>query len=127
MKKLIGSKSSLLIGIAIFFAIFSISNSCTKTNMSDGGGPGPTGGPSGKNVVSVNRGGFDPAIITVVAGDTVTWTSKDGNTQSVTSDSGFFNGIISSSEIYSYKFSIVGTYQYFSRINPNLTGKVVVN
>jgi plastocyanin len=127
MKKSIGSKSRLLLDIAIFFAIFSISNSCTKTSMYDGGGPGPTGGPSDKNVVSVYRGGFNPAIITVAAGDTVTWTIKDGNTQSVTSDSGFFNGIISSSESYSYKFSILGTYQYFSRINPNLTGKVVVN
>ena len=126
MKKLNGSKSRLLLGIAILFAIFSISNSCTKYD-GDGGGCGVPGGPSGKNEVSVYSGGFSPAVITVAAGDIVTWTSKDGNTQSVTSDSGFFDGIISSSETYSYKFSIVGTYQYFSRINPNLTGKVVVN
>jgi plastocyanin len=126
MKKIIGSKSRFLSGIAILFAILSISNSCTKT-MSDGSGSGVYEGPAGINVISVDRGGFNPAEITVAAGTTITWTNKGLDTQSVTSDDGLFNSIISSNESYSYKFLDAGTYQYFNRINPGVIGKVVVN
>jgi plastocyanin len=125
MKKLIGSKSRLLLDIAILFAIFNISNSCTKTTTYDGSG-GVTEGPSIINEVSVSRGGFYPPVMTVAAGTIITWTSTDGP-QSVTSDSGLFEGIITSGENYSYRFSTIGTYLYHNRINPNVTGKVVVN
>jgi Plastocyanin len=126
MKKIIGSKSRILSGIAILFAILSISNSCTKT-MSDGSGSGVYEGPTGINVISVDHGGFNPAEITVAAGTTITWTNKGLDTQSVTSDDGLFNSIISTNGSYSYKFLDAGTYQYFSRINPGMIGKVVVN
>lgn len=44
MKTLIGSKNRSIIGIALLFAIFSMSNSCTKNSMSDMTG---TGGDTG--------------------------------------------------------------------------------
>jgi plastocyanin len=94
--------------------------------MYDGSG-GVTEGPSRINEVSVSRGGFYPPVMTVAAGSIITWTSKDGFIQSVTSDSGLFEGIISSDEFYSYMFSTIGTYLYYSKVTPNLIGKVVVN
>jgi hypothetical protein len=39
----------------------------------------------------------------------------------------FLFAILSINETYSYTFSTEGTYQYHSRINPDMTGKVVVN
>jgi plastocyanin len=89
--------------------------------------PGPPYGPSGGNVVSVYRGGFNPSEISVDAGIIITWTNKDSGPQSVTSDAGLFDGIIGSNGSYSYRFSTSGTYQYFNRINPDATGKIVVN
>ncbi len=79
------------------------------------------------NEVSVQRGGFNPMVISVDAGTLITWTSKDDITESVTSSTGLFDGIISSYGSYSYQFSTPGTYPYYSRVNPNLTGKVIVN
>jgi plastocyanin len=126
MKKLVGSKSRLLLGIAIFFAIFSISNSCTKT-MSDGSGLGVTEGPSGMNTISIQGSAFSPAEITVPAGTIITWTNNNGVAESITDKSGQFDGIISSNGTYSYLFSTAGTFQYFSRMNPSMAGKVIVN
>ena len=126
MKKLVGSKSRLFLGIAIFFAIFSISNSCTKT-MSDGSGPGVTEGPSGMNMISIQGSVFSPAEITIAAGTIITWTNNNDVAESVTDKSGHFDGIISSNGTYSYLFSTPGTFQYFSRMNPTMTGKIIVN
>lgn len=124
MKKLIGSKSKLLLGIFIFFAIFSISNNCIKPMSDDNLPPQPD---PIMNEVSVQRGGFNPMVISVEAGTLITWTSKDDIAESVTSSTGQFDGIISSYGSYSYQFSTPGTYPYYSRMNPNLTGKVIVN
>jgi plastocyanin len=126
MKTLIGSKSRLLSGVAFLFAIFSISVSCTKT-IDDGNGPGDPGSLKKMNEVSIQGFTFSPAVITVPGGTLVTWTNKGSDIQSVVSDDGLFNSIISINESYSYKFSTTGTYQYHSRIHPDMTGKVVVN
>jgi len=125
MKNLVGSKSRLFLGIAILFTTFSISNSCTKT-ISDESGQGVTLGPSGSNTVSVSHGAFYPAEVTITSGDIITWTNTGFDAQSVTSDSGWFDGILGINGTFSYRFSTPGTYSYHSRITP-MTGKVVVN
>ena len=125
MKNLVGSKSRLLSGFAIILTILSISSSCTKT-IPDESGQGVTLGPSGSNTVSVSHGAFYPAEVTITAGDIITWTNTGSGAQSVTSDSGWFDGILGINATYSYRFSTPGTYSYHSRITP-MTGKVVVN
>lgn len=125
MKRLIGSKSRLLLGTAILFAIFSISNSCTKP-MSDESGQGVTYDPSGMNMVSIQGSALYPAEITVGLGTLVTWKNNNGAVESITSKSGLFDGIISNNGTYSYLFSTSGTFEYFSRMNPSITGKVIV-
>ena len=125
MKNLVGSKSRLFLGIAILFTTFSISNSCTKT-ISDESGQGIELGPSGNNTVSVSNGAFYPAEVTITSGDIITWTNTGYVAQSVTSDSGWFDGILGMHGTFSYRFSTPGTYSYHSRMTP-MTGKVVVN
>jgi plastocyanin len=125
MKKLVGSKSRLLLGLAILFAIFSISNSCTKP-MSDESGPGVPYDPSGMNMISIQGSALNPAEMTVTVGTLITWTNNNGIAESITSKSGLFDGIISSNGNYSYLFSTSGTFEYYSRMNPSITGKVIV-
>jgi len=124
MKKLDCSLSRFVSGIAVLFFIFSISNSCTKTEI-DNGGPGITLVHSGYGITI--QGDFNPAEIKISAGTTVTWTNDGPSTESVTSDNGLFDGIVSIDESYSFKFASVGTYSYHSRIHPNMIGKVMVN
>ena len=124
MKKLDCSLSRFVSGIAVLFFIFSISNSCIKTESGETG-PRVILGPSGYRVTI--QGGYNPAEIKISAGTTVTWTNDGPATESVTSDNGLFDGIVSIDESYSFKFASVGTFSYHSRIHPNMIGKVMVN
>jgi plastocyanin len=121
MKKLVCSLSRFLLDVAFLMAVFFISNGCTK--ISEENNPGPP--PPSKYDVSIS-GVFSPSELIVTAGTIVTWVNNYYRTQSVTSDDGFFDGIVSTSETYSYKFEFAGSYTYHSRMNPNMIGKVVV-
>lgn len=125
MKKLDYSLSRLISGFAVLFLIFSIANSCTKSDYEDHFPPDPPSGPSGYKV-SIG-GGFNPVEIKISAGDMVTWINNSSEIESVTSNDGFYNAIIGKGQTYSFKFLSVGTFTYYSRIHPNMVGKVVVN
>jgi plastocyanin len=125
MKKLVGSISRLLLGLAILFAIFSTSNSCTKP-MSDGSGPGVTYDPPGISMIYIQGSTLIPAEITVAVGTFIIWTNNNGIAETVTSKSGLFDAIINSNGTYGYRFSTSGTFEYYSKINPGITGKVIV-
>jgi plastocyanin len=130
MKTIIGSKSRMLINIAILFAIFSISNSCTKNTMYDTPGPGPSPGPKGgpgTNEVWIQGMAFGPATITVTAGTTIKWTNKDGVAHTVTSSTGLFDsGTISNNGTYSLMFATAGTFPYYCAVHPGMKASVVV-
>ena len=131
MKKSIGSKSKLLIGTTLLFAILLISNSCSKSSYNNmtgmTGGPGGSGGP-GLNEVFIQGMAFNPSTITVAAGTTITWTNKDGYAHTVTSDTNLFNsGNIGSNGTFSFTFATAGTYPYHCSIHTSMTAKVVVN
>ena len=127
MKKQDSSLSRLVSGIAVLFLIFSISNSCTKPVYDDSGN-GATLGPSGYQV-SVGDGfnSFYPGEINISAGDMVTWKNNSPEIESVTSENGLFDGILGTNESYSFKFVSIGTYTYYNRIHPGMSGKIVVN
>jgi plastocyanin len=128
MKKLVGSKSRLLIGFTLLFAFLSISTSCSKSsvyNTPSGNGGGST---PGTNEVWIQGMTFNPATITVAAGTTITWTNKDAITHTVTSDTNLFNsGNIVSNGTYSFTFPTAGTYPYHCSIHTTMTAKVIVN
>ena len=130
MKALIGSKNRISAGIAILFAVLSISYSCTKDDMPDppgGGGSGGTKGP-GPNEVFIQDMVFNPGTITVAANTTIKWTNKDNVVHTVTSDNGLFDsGNIAVGGTWSQTFTIAGTYPYHCTPHPAMTATVVVN
>lgn len=83
---------------------------------------------------SRNIGVFTPQSITVKQGDTVKWTNADKGTHTVQSgqvkdrDSGklFRSGDIRKGASFSYTVSTPGTYYYFCKIHPVMTGTVIV-
>jgi plastocyanin len=133
MKKLIGSKSRFLTGIAFIFVILSIFNSCTKSTdymngmgSTTGSSTGAKGGP-GPNEVWIQGMAFNPSTITVTAGTTITWTNKDALTHTVTSNSGLFDsGSINANGIYSNTFNTAGTFSYYCIFHPGMIASVVV-
>jgi plastocyanin len=77
--------------------------------------------------IKIDNFSFGPAIITVAAGTTVTWTNRDDIPHTIVSDSSEFKSkVLDTDEKFSYTFSKTGTYAYFCSIHPKMTGKVVV-
>ncbi len=119
-------------GVVLLFAIFMLSNSCSKSsnNMSGMGSTGSTGGTGGPgaNEVFIQGMSFNPSSLTVTAGTTVTWTNKDGVAHTVTSTTGLFDsGSISTNGTFSHTFTAAGTFSYYCKIHTYMTGSVTAN
>jgi plastocyanin len=77
--------------------------------------------------VKIDNFSFGPAMITVAAGTTVTWTNRDDIPHTVVSDDKRFKSkVLDTDEKFSYTFDKPGTYPYFCSVHPKMTGKVVV-
>jgi len=70
---------------------------------------------------------FNPASLTIKAGETVTWTNKDSVAHTITEDKGIFDsGSVNSGATYSFTFKTAGTFTYHCAIHPSMTGKIIV-
>lgn len=130
MKKSIGSKGRFLIGIAITFAVFTLSNSCTKNTSYNipAGNNGNKGAGPGTNEVWIQNMSFDPATITVQPGTTIKWTNKDAMGHTVTADDNSFDsGTIGTNGTFSHTFANAGTYAYHCAIHPSMKASVSVS
>lgn len=81
----------------------------------------------GDNTIAITSSSFLPSSITVSVGTTVTWVNQDSNSHTVTSTSGAFDsGDVASGGQFKYTFSKAGTYDYYCKLTPSMTGKVIV-
>jgi plastocyanin len=71
---------------------------------------------------------FNPKLISVTAGTTITWTNKDAIAHTVTSSTALFNsGSIGANATFSFKFATAGSFSYYCAIHPSMTASVTVN
>lgn len=83
--------------------------------------------PDASTIVLAHDFMFAPLSLTVQAGSTVTWTNKDEEPHTVTSDTGLFrSGAMDTNESFSYRFDKPGTYHYVCSIHPRMTGTIIV-
>jgi plastocyanin len=89
----------------------------------------PTGIPAigMDQVLLTDQDTFQPAIIQIPIGTTVTWTNTDSDVHTVS----FMPAMISSGELhqhqtFTYTFRSSGTYPYFCRYHANMVGEVIV-
>ncbi|MGH7656325.1 MAG: cupredoxin domain-containing protein [Gemmatimonadaceae bacterium] len=108
-----------------------------STNSGVYGGSGPTTpttpsnnpAPSAPNTVNANPGlAFNPALLTVTAGTTVTFSFGDtAHTVTFTTAGAPANIPATSNADVSVTFPTAGTYNYMCTIHPYMTGTIVVN
>lgn len=88
---------------------------------------GTDASPGAATVVLAHDFMFAPLSLTVQAGSTVTWTNKDDEPHTVTSDTGLFrSGAMDTDQSFSYRFDKPGTYHYVCSIHPRMTGTIIV-
>lgn len=97
--------------------------------------PPQTSAPSAQEVIVRIQGdpsgyggsSFNPATVNVAGGTTVTWVNEDSVPHTVTSREGLFDsGTLTPRGAFRYKFEKPGTYSYFCKVHPSMTGQVVV-
>ena len=115
----------IITAICLFSILTIFIYSCSKSdnNNSSGGG-----GDSNTNMVTIQSMQFQPGSITVTVGSKTTWTNKDAEAHTVTSDDGssFNSGTINSQGTYSFTASQTGVYAYHCALHPEMHGTLVV-
>jgi amicyanin len=79
--------------------------------------------------VSIDNFAFDPKELVVTAGATVTWVNTDDVAHTVTSKAApplFDSKPLRTDAKFSFEFKTPGTYDYFCKPHPYMTGKVIV-
>jgi plastocyanin len=104
----------------------------TEQGAEEGGGGGgdkESGGGGGGGTQVVMEGiKFNPASVTVSAGDTVTWTNEDNVGHDVTGD-GFKSGdpgALQNGDTFEHSFDKAGTFDYVCTVHPGMEGSVKV-
>jgi len=77
--------------------------------------------------VTISNFAFDPATITIKAGQTVVWTNHDTAAHTVVADdNSWASPNISKGSTYSHTFTTAGTVTYHCSIHPNMKATVIV-
>ena len=122
--------AGIIIAMVVMLAVLTLTAACgssggdnTTTTTAT---PGTTGGGGGAQVVMKSMA-FDPASVTIKAGESVTWTNQDSATHTVVGDDDEFqSGDLANGASFSFTFDKAGTYTYHCGIHPSMKGTVVV-
>ena len=96
---------------------------------SDDGGSATTaeGGGGAEERVEMVDSAFSPATLTVPVGTTVTWENGDSVGHTATSDDEIWDSdTVASGSEFSFTLDEAGTFSYFCKIHPSMTGSIVV-
>jgi plastocyanin len=69
---------------------------------------------------------FEPAQLTVKAGQTVTWTNRDDIPHTVVCAGKFRSKTMDTDGTFSFTFMSAGEYKYFCSLHPHMTGVIKV-
>jgi plastocyanin len=110
-------KNIWIIGLLVFVVLIS---GCTY-------GQKTVTPPTATNAVEIKNFAFNPDVITIAKGTTVTWTNEDSVQHTVTGIGNDINSqTLSQGQKYSFTFNEAGTFEYQCHIHPSMRGKVIV-
>ena len=82
---------------------------------------------AGSNEIEISDFAFVPATFAVSVGTTVTWIHSDSPLHTVSSrDDLFDSGNFSRGATFSHTYEQSGIFEYYCKIHPYMTGKIVV-
>lgn len=77
--------------------------------------------------VKIDNFTYEPAMVQVKAGDTVTWTNHDDIPHTATASAGKFRSpVLDTEQKFSFTFTEPGRYEYFCALHPHMKAVVVV-
>ena len=79
--------------------------------------------------VSIDNFNFTPKVLTVAPGTTVTWVNHDDVPHTATAKGkshAFDSSPLDTDEKFSFTFTTTGTYDYYCKVHPHMTGTIIV-
>jgi plastocyanin len=123
MRRLVGP-------LLLIAAVAIIAAACDGTGPTAYGAPASTAtttAAAATNAVAVNGFSFQPDVLKVKVGATVTWTNDDTVAHTVIADdNSFASSNLQPGGSFSFRFTRPGTYAYHCSIHPSMHGSVVV-
>jgi plastocyanin len=81
--------------------------------------------PATTKSIAIQEDSFEPPLVQIGVGDTITWTNTVPTEHSVKADT-FSSGNLRKDETFSYQFPSAGTYDYACGLHPGMTGQIIV-
>jgi amicyanin len=79
------------------------------------------------NEVKIDNFSFSPKSLTIPVGTAVTWTNRDDIPHNIVStEKKFSSPVLDTDQAFSFNFKEPGSYPYFCKIHPMMTGRIVV-
>ena len=79
----------------------------------------------GSNIINIKNFSFNPGVLTVKKGSTVTWVNNDSSPHQIKSDS-FNSSQLTNGQSFSFTFINSGTFDYSCAIHLTMIGKIIV-
>ena len=76
--------------------------------------------------VEILNSSFNPQVITVPVGTTVTWIHLDSGVHTVMSNTGVFNSDLAFRQTFSYTFTESGVFKYHCHLHGYMFGQIIV-
>ncbi len=90
----------------------------------------PATAPAAKEAaVEIDNFTFKPASLEIPVGTKVTWTNKDDVPHTATSSDdkpAFDSKTLDTDDHYSFTFTTPGTFKYYCKVHPHMTGTIIV-
>jgi plastocyanin len=87
----------------------------------------PMGGGARSFSASISGAGFSPSRLTLLAGDSVTWSDTGGSHTVTSEDNAFASGTLGFGDKFSHRFGTSGTFRYYCAIHRYMTGEIDVS
>lgn len=98
----------------------------SPTETTGGTMASPVAGPGCS--VDIRNISFQPAVIQISVGETVTWENYDDVSHTVTGDNNEFDsGKLSKGQKFSHTFTTAGTFTYHCNVHPTMKGTIIVS
>jgi plastocyanin len=120
---------TVLTGVLLAFGL--LLAACGDDSGDDGGDGGAAaedeGGGGCDSDVCISDSLFEPADVTIAAGESVSWQNQDGFAHTVTADDGAFDsGELAEGDTHEETLDEAGEFTYHCEIHPSMTGTVTV-
>lgn len=104
---------------AIILMILLILTGCASNKVEDSS-------PISANNIEIKGFAFNPSVITIAKGTTVTWTNLDNTLHTATGEN-FDTGSLDKGQSKSITFNEAGTFEYKCNFHPMMKGTIIVN